>query len=87
MTNYVGLEPVPDGEMEQWLSEKLESATEEMEETIQSLHEAVQYGVENDEPYIFSYARLLNHIANHMDHATMVKTLSASLWMIAEADR
>jgi hypothetical protein len=83
---HVGLEPAPDDDqLEEWLGHKIDEASEEMEALIEEFVDVVKAGQEEDEPYLWSYARLLNHLAT-LDSPKMLRVLSAAIWTITEAE-
>lgn len=86
MTDHVGLNPVPDdAKLEDWLEELLEAANKEKESLLEEFVDVVQYGKNEGEPYLFAYARLLNHLAS-LDHPLLIHILSAAIWEIMEAE-
>jgi hypothetical protein len=86
MPDRVGLEPAPDdNNLVDWLEQRLKEADEQKEKLIEEFIDVVKYGQEEDEPYLFSYARLLNHLAT-LNTPDLIKILSAAIWEIMEAD-
>lgn len=80
MTKRIGVDPVPDdAEKEQWLQDKLKTATELAKQLADGFEDAAQYSKEQNEPEIFAYARLLNHVAG-LDQPTLIRILSAFVW-------
>lgn len=80
----VGLEAAPkDEDLVDWLSDKLEKADNELEEIVSTLADVMEYGKEEGEPYLFGYARLLNHLTS-LNQPKLIRVLSAALWQLME---
>ena len=80
----VGLHQVPDDEdMEDFLRSLLQEAKLELSSLITEFSDVVQYGDEEEEPKIFAYARLLNHLSQ-AKKPEIVRMLSAAIWVMQE---
>lgn len=79
MPNRIGIESVPDEEMEKWLQSRLDMATKDATVLTEEFLEVVELGQERNDPEIFAYARLLNHLAG-LDAPTILRILSAYVW-------
>lgn len=76
----IGVDPVPpDEEKEAWLKTKLGLAAVAATKLAADFDDAAQYSIEQGEPEIFAYARLLNHLAS-LDTPTLIRILSAFVW-------
>ncbi|AEL97982.1 hypothetical protein CL65_gp074 [Mycobacterium phage Patience] len=86
MERRVGLEAAPDdAQLEDWLGQKIDSANEEMEEILGDFVDMVKLSMDDGDPWLWNYARLLNFLAT-LDNPKMIRVLSAALWTIMEAE-
>ena len=86
MDRRVGLEAAPDdAQLEEWLGQKIDAASEEMEEILGDFIDMVKMGMDSGEPWLWNYARLLNFLAT-LDNPKMIRVLSVALWTIMEAE-
>ncbi|AKU45361.1 hypothetical protein MADRUGA_71 [Mycobacterium phage Madruga] len=86
MERRVGLEAAPDdAQLEDWLGQKIDSASEEMEEILGDFVDMVKLSMDDGDPWLWNYARLLNFLAT-LDNPKMIRVLSAALWTIMEAE-
>lgn len=86
MTRRVGLEAAPDdAQLEEWLGQKIDAASNEMEEILGDFVDMVKLSMDDGDPWLWNYARLLNFIAT-LDNPKMIRVLSAALWTIMEAE-
>lgn len=84
MTKRVGLHYIPDdADMAIFLEERLQEAKAELSVLITEFAEVLHYGEEEDEPKIFGYARLLNHLSE-TKNPELVRMLSAAIWVMQE---
>lgn len=82
----VGLEAAPDdAQLEEWLGQKIDSASDEMEEILGDFVDMVKLSMDDGEPWLWNYARLLNYLAT-LDNPKMIRVLSVALWTIMEAE-
>ena len=82
----VGLEAAPDdAQLEEWLGQKLDAANEEKEEILRDFIDMVKMGIDDGEPWLWGYARLLNFLST-LDSPKLIRVLSAAIWEIMEAE-
>lgn len=82
----VGLEAAPDdAQLEEWLSQKIDEASEEMEEILRDFVDMVKMSMDDGEPWLWNYARLLNYLTT-LDDPKRIRVLSVALWTIMEAE-
>jgi hypothetical protein len=79
MPKDIGVEPVPDDEIEKWLKAKLSIAEEEAQKLASEFKEVIEMGEQKGDPEIFAYARLLNHLAE-LESPALLRILSAYVW-------
>lgn len=85
-SNVIGLRPVPPNEvLESFIERMVEDDTEILEGQIEQLGDTVKESLQNRQPKVFAYAKMLNFLAgDEMSKEQVVHLCAAAMWKIWE---
>ena len=84
MPGHVGLTPVPDGDIQEFLTQLQGEHSAQMLDMMSALFDTLTETVAERQPRIFAYGKLVNHLASeNITPPELHAICAAALWHIA----